>query len=64
MFIGTTPGTAIVFLALAIVFVGLAVRDYLLQEGKLSPARKTWLRMSLIFSAVAVGLFIWHTFIV
>ena len=64
MFGGNVPGVAIVFLALAVVFAVLAVRDYLREEGKLTPARKTWLRMALIFSAVAVGLFVWHTFFV
>jgi NO-binding membrane sensor protein with MHYT domain len=58
------PGVTIVFVALAVVFAALAFRDFLREEGKLTPARQTWLRMSLIFSAVAVGLFVWHTFFV
>lgn len=62
MFGGNVPGVTIVFLALAVVFAVLAMRDYLREEGKLTPARKTWLRMALIFSAVAVGLFVWRTF--
>ncbi len=47
-----------VFLGLAIIFVGVAVQDYLKAEGKLSPGRKTWLRIAFIFSAVSIGLFV------
>jgi NO-binding membrane sensor protein with MHYT domain len=61
---GNVPGAAIVFVALAVVFAVVAVQDFLREEGKLTPARKTWLRMALIFSAVAIGLFAWHTFFV
>ena len=43
-----------VFLALAIIFVSLALRDYLKDEGKLTPARNTWLMIAMIFSAVSV----------
>ena len=50
----------IVFLALAIIFVSLAVRDYLKGEGKLTPARKTWLLMAVIFSVVALAQFVFH----
>lgn len=49
-----------VFLALAIIFVSLALRDYLKGEGKLTPARKTWLLMAMIFSAVALMQFLFH----
>ena len=62
MLLTDTLPLAVVFLALAVVFVGLAVRDYFAEERKLSPARKTWLRMSFIFSAVAIGLFVWQRF--
>ena len=63
MFVGSTPAVAIVFLALAVIFAGITFRDYLLQEKKLTPARKTWLRISFIFSGIAIGLFVWHTFL-
>ncbi len=59
---GTVPPVAIVFVALAVVFLGIALRDFLRAEGKLTPARSTWLRISFIFAAVAIGLFVWHTF--
>jgi hypothetical protein len=61
--LGTVPPVAIVFVALAALFVGIAFRDYLIQEGKLTPARSTWLRMAFIFSGIGIGLFIWHTFL-
>jgi hypothetical protein len=60
--LGAVPGVAFVFLALSVVFVALTVRDYLVEAGALSPARKTWLRVAFIFSAVTVGLFALHTF--
>lgn len=62
MFGGTAPAVAIVFVALAVVFAAVAVQNFLSEEGKLTPARKTWLRISFIFAGIAVGLFVWHTF--
>lgn len=47
----------IVFIALATIFVGLALRDYLKSENKLTPARLTWLRIAFIFSSVGIFLF-------
>ena len=62
MFEGTVPAVALVFVALAVVFVAFSVRDYLKEQAQLTPARKTWLRVAFIFSAVAIGLFLLHTF--
>jgi hypothetical protein len=59
---GTVPPVTIVFVAIAVIFAGAALRDFLLAEGKLTAARRGWLRMSFIFAAVAVGLFAWHAF--
>jgi len=59
---GTVPPVAIVFVALAVIFLGVAFRDFLRAEGKLTPARSTWLRISFIFSGIALALFVWHTF--
>ncbi len=50
--------TGIIFLAIALVFVGVALRDYLKTEGKMTIARKIWIRMALIFAGVGIGLFI------
>jgi len=53
---------AIVFLAIAIIFVTVTLRDYLKTEDKLTIARKIWLRMAIIFTAVAIGLYLLDTF--
>jgi len=53
----TIPNLGIVFAALAAIFVALTVRDYLNTEGKLTPSRKTWLRIAIIFACVSIGLF-------
>jgi hypothetical protein len=39
---------------LAIIFLALTVWNYLQQEGRLTPARKTWLTVSGIFAAVSL----------
>ena len=62
MFEGTVPAVALVFVALAVIFVTLALRDFLKETGQLNPARKTWLLIALIFSAVTIGLFLMNTF--
>lgn len=52
---------AIVFLAIAIIFVTVTLRDYLKSEDKLTIARKIWLRMAIIFTAMAIGLYLLDT---
>jgi hypothetical protein len=64
MFGGNVPGVVFIFAAVAGFFAVLAFRDFLRDEGKGTPKRKTRLRVALIFSTVAVGLFVWHTFFV
>ena len=49
---------AIVFVAIAVIFLAAALRDYLRAEGKLSPARRTWIRVAVIFSSVGIGLYV------
>jgi hypothetical protein len=56
------PAVPLVFVAVAVVFVVVALQNYLKSEGKLSPARKTWLRIALIFSLIGIGLFIVNTY--
>jgi hypothetical protein len=48
---------SVVFVAIAVIFIGVALRDYLITEGKMTVARKIWIRMAFIFSAVGIGLF-------
>lgn len=46
----------LVFVAIAVFFLGVVVRDFLKKEGKLTIARKVWLRLAFIFAAVGIGL--------
>ena len=48
---------SIVFVAIAVIFIGVTLRDYLKEEGKATIARKIWIRMAFIFAAVGIGLF-------
>jgi hypothetical protein len=61
---GNVPAIAIVFAALAAIFVGATLRDYLAAEGKLTPTRKTWLRIGFIFAGISIGLFVWHAVLI
>lgn len=47
----------IVFVAIAVIFIGVAFRDFLKSEDKITIARKIWLRMAFIFAGVAIALF-------
>ncbi len=58
----TQPYIGIIFLTIALVFVGVALRDYLKTEGKMTIARKIWIRMALIFAGVGIGLFLMQIF--
>ncbi len=57
------PSLGIVFVALAVVFVGIALRDYLKTEAKMTIARKIWLRMAFIFAGVGIGLYFFQIFL-
>jgi hypothetical protein len=58
-----TPSTiGLVFVAIAVFFLGAVLRDLLKTEGRLTIARKVWLRLSFIFAAVAVGLYFFQMF--
>ena len=60
----TLPGVPVVLMALAVIFVGAALQTFLREEGKLTIERKVWLRIAFVFSGVAIGLFLWQTFVV
>lgn len=51
-----------VFIAIAVIFLGVAVRDYLKAEGKLTAARQTGLRITFIFAGIGIALYVAHTF--
>jgi hypothetical protein len=59
---GNAPAVALLFAALATIFLAVTLRDYLRSEGKLTAGRQTWLRMTFIFAGLVVGLFAWYTF--
>ena len=52
----------IVFVAIAVIFIGVTFRDYLKAEGKMTIARKIWIRMEFIFAAVGIGLYFLQIF--
>jgi hypothetical protein len=51
------PALGPVFVALAVIFLSLVLRDYLKAEAKLSPSRQAWLRIAFIFANVSIGLY-------
>jgi len=52
----TTTNIGILFGVLAVFFAVLAIRDYMNQGSKFSPAQKTWMLISIIFALVSIGL--------
>jgi len=52
-----------VFIAIAVIFLGVAFRDYLKTEGKLTIARRIWIRMAFIFAGVGIGLYFLQIFV-
>ena len=59
---GTAPAVALVFVALGVIFLAVTLRDALKAQDQLTPARKTWTLIAMIFAAVAIGLFLLNTF--
>ena len=58
----TISVVSIIFLVIAIILIIASIRDYLKSKCEKTIARKIWLRMALIFTAVAVGLFFLNHF--
>jgi len=56
------PSLGAVFVALAVIFLGIAVQDYLKAEGKMTAARQAWLRVAFIFAGVSIGLYVMRVF--
>ncbi|MDD1622411.1 MAG: hypothetical protein LUQ11_13120 [Methylococcaceae bacterium] len=50
--------TAIIFAVLSLVFAAFTARDYLRGSGKLSLSARVWLRIAVIFAAVAALLMV------
>jgi hypothetical protein len=59
----TLPFLSIVFIAISVIFLAFSFIDYLKAEGKMTIARKVWLRLALIFSAVGIGLLFFQKFL-
>ena len=57
------PLVGLGFVALAMIFFGLWLKDYLKGEGRIPLARKAWLRIALIFAGVGVGLLFMQAFL-
>ena len=50
----------VAFVGLGIVFLGLALHDYLRERGRKTISRTVWLRLAFIFTAVGIGLSFLH----
>jgi hypothetical protein len=48
----------LLFIALAVLFFGLSLRDYLKSGARITPARRAWLRVGIIFAIVGVFLYL------
>jgi hypothetical protein len=51
----------IVLVAVGVIFLGVTFGNFLRAEGKLTPARKTWLRISWIFCGIAIAVAAWQS---
>lgn len=51
-----TLAVALIFAALALIFVAAAARDRMRQGGVRATARRTWLRIALVFALVSLAL--------
>lgn len=51
------PVVSLIFIGIALMFLILVARDYLKAERTLTVRMKIWLRMALIFSAAAIGVY-------
>jgi hypothetical protein len=54
---------SIIFVAISVIFLGIAFRDFLNAEDKMTISRKIWIRMAFIFAGVGIGLFFVQIFI-
>jgi hypothetical protein len=52
----------VMLVAIGMIFLGTALGNYLRAEGKVTPARATWLRITWIFSGVAIAISAWQCF--
>ncbi|GAM09398.1 hypothetical protein OR1_01676 [Geobacter sp. OR-1] len=57
------PLISALFLFIFLVFLTLSLRDFLAQGATMTIRRRIWLRMAMIFAAVAAGLYFLHRYI-
>ena len=60
---GSSARIGLLFFGLAAVFLAAALRDHLRAEGSHSLARRTWVRIAIIFAVVGMGLQFIHLFL-
>ena len=54
------PHVGLLFLAIALIFLGAAFHNYQTTERKHSATRQTWLRIAIVFAIVGIGLQLLH----
>jgi hypothetical protein len=47
---------AVLFVAIAVIFLSVAFRDFLVREQQMTPARSTYLRIAIIFAVISIVL--------
>jgi heme/copper-type cytochrome/quinol oxidase subunit 4 len=50
------PSSALILVAIAVILIGVSLRDFLHAADALTPARRIWLRVAFIFAGIAVAL--------
>lgn len=53
-----TPSVGGFFIALAVLFVALTLRDFLNAEAKMTTARRIWLRLAIVFSGIGMAYYL------
>jgi hypothetical protein len=52
----TLPSLGPVFIGAGLLFLAVTVRDYLNVEGRMTPARQTFLKVAFVFAGICIGL--------
>ncbi len=54
----TSTEIGLLFIALALLFFGLAAWDYLRMKDKKTPARRAWVRIGIVFAIIGILLYL------
>jgi L-cystine uptake protein TcyP (sodium:dicarboxylate symporter family) len=57
------PFVSALFIAIAIIFLVVSFLDYIKNGSRMTIARKVWLRLAFIFTAVGCGLYLLRTYL-